>query len=103
MKRYVLLGLMGFALSAAPAMAQVSVYGAGGAAMPTGDTPDEVERGLQLLGGLVIDLTDQLGIYGEGQWGTHDLEDSDDTVSPSALMGGLILGLTGDEDAPVSP
>jgi opacity protein-like surface antigen len=103
MKRYLVLGLMGLALSAAPAMAQVSIYGAGGSAIPTGDDLSDVEAGLQFAGGLVLDLNERVGVYGEGQWGTHDIEDSDDSVSPSALMAGLILGLTSNEDAAVSP
>lgn len=103
MKRYVLLGLMGLALAAAPATAQVSVYGGGGSAIPTGDDLENVEAGLQLLGGVVVDVNDRLGIYGEGQWGTHDFENTDVSVNPSALMAGLLLGLAGDEDAALAP
>lgn len=104
MKRYVLLGLMGLALSAAPATAQISVYGGGGSAIPTGDDMETVEAGLQLLGGVVVDINDRLGIYGEGQWGTHDIEGTGDvSVDPSALLAGLILGLSSNEDAPLSP
>jgi hypothetical protein len=103
MKRYLMLGLMGLVLSAMPAVAQVSVYGGGGSAFPTGDDMDGVDAGLQLVGGVVVDLSNRVSLYGEGQWGTHGLEDSDDSAKPSALMAGLLLGLSGDEDAAAQP
>ena len=105
MKRYFVLALMGLALSAAPAVAQVSVYGGGGSAIPTGDDMEDVDAGLQLLGGLVLDLTEMVSIYAEGQWGTHDVSvdgATDVSAKPSALMAGLLLGIGGDEGA-VSP
>ncbi|HKK92492.1 MAG TPA: outer membrane beta-barrel protein [Longimicrobiales bacterium] len=103
MKRLALLAAFALFLAAAPASAQFAVYGGGGAAIPTGDDLEDVESGLQLLGGFTYDLSEKLSLYGEGQWGTHDIEDSDISVSPSALMAGLLLGLAGDEDAALSP
>ena len=93
MKRFIMLALAALAISAAPATAQFQVYGAGGVASPTGDDMDGVEAGLQLLGGLEYYLTERLALTAEGQWGTHDIEDSDATAKPSALLGGLSLGL----------
>jgi len=102
MKRFLMLALMGLAFSAVPATAQLAVYGAGGVASPTGDDMDGVEAGLQLLGGVEYYLSDKLAIMAEGQWGTHDLEGSDNSVSPTALMGGLSLGL-GSEGSALYP
>ena len=93
MKRFLMLALTGLALSAVPATAQIAVYGAGGVASPVGDDMDGIEAGLQLVGGVEYYLSDKLAILAEGQWGTHDVENSDNSVSPSALMGGLSLGL----------
>ncbi len=106
MKRYLVLAFMGLALSAAPAFAQVSVYGGGGSAIGTGEDMEDVDAGLQLLGGLVVDVTDRVGIYAEGQWGRHDVTIegvTDPTATPSALMAGLLLGLSSNEDAAISP
>ncbi|HKK92493.1 MAG TPA: outer membrane beta-barrel protein [Longimicrobiales bacterium] len=105
MKRFALLAALGLFLAAAPASAQLAVYGGGGSAIPTGDDLDalDVEAGLQLLGGFTYDLSERVSVYGEGQWGTHDLENSDITANPSALMGGLLVGLAGSDDAPISP
>ncbi len=104
MKRLVLLATFALFLTAVPASAQFAVYGGGGSAIPTGDDLEDVEAGLQLLGGFTYDLSERLSLYGEGQWGTHDIDGTDDvTVKPSALMAGLLLGLSGDEDAALSP
>lgn len=102
MKRFLMLALMGLAISAAPAVAQVSLYGAGGAAFPTGDDMDGVDSGLQLLGGASFGLSESLAFFAEGQWGTHDIEDSETSVSPMALMGGLSYRL-GDPEGSVRP
>lgn len=104
MKRFALLAAFALFLTAVPASAQFAVYGGGGSAIPTGDDLEDVEAGLQLLGGVSYDLSEKLSLYGEGQWGTHDIDGTDDvTVKPSALMAGLLLGLSGDEDAALSP
>lgn len=107
MKRLALLAAFGLFLVAAPANAQVSVYGGGGPAFPIGDDLDGVDPGIQLLGGITFDLSDRVSLYGEGQWGTHNDDSVDEgvdaTVKPSALMAGLLIGLAADEDAPISP
>jgi len=105
MKRFMMLALTGLALSAVPATAQISLYGGGGAAFPGGDF-DDVDSGLQLVGGITFDVSEMLSLYAEGQWGTHDADSepgADVSAKPSALMAGLLVGLTGDEDAAVSP
>jgi len=101
MNRYLFVALFGLALSAMPATAQISVYGGGGAAMPTGDDLEDVDAGLMLFGGLTFDLSESLALYAEGAWGTHDTTQGT-TVNPSSLMGGLIFGF-GSEDAALSP
>jgi opacity protein-like surface antigen len=103
MKRIALATAFCLALVAAPATAQVSVYGGGGAAFPSGDDLSNVDAGLQLLGGVTFDVNERLSIYGEGQWGRHNPETGDGTITPTALMAGLLLGLTADDAAPVSP
>jgi len=104
MNRFALLAAFGLFLAAAPASAQLAVYGGGGPAFPIGDDLDGIESGLQLTGGLTFDLSERVSLYGEGQWGTHGVEDTDEvTVKPSALMAGLLLGLSGSEDAAIQP
>lgn len=103
MKRIVFAVAFSLALVAVPAAGQVAVYGGGGAAFPTGDDLDGVDSGLQLFGGATFDVSEKLSVYAEGQWGTHDLEGGGGTAKPAAIMAGLLLGLTGDDDAPVSP
>lgn len=104
MKRFALAGILALLFAAVPATAQVSVYGGGGAAFPTGDDLDGVDGGLQLLGGVVVEVSSLLSIYAEGQWGTHDFEDGaiTGTVDPSALMAGLMLGFS-PANSPVNP
>jgi opacity protein-like surface antigen len=103
MKRLTFATAFCLALVATPASAQFAVYGGGGAAFPTGGDLDGVESGVQLFGGATFDITPRLGVYAEGQFGSHGIENSDSKVKPSALMGGLIFDLMSDEDAPVSP
>jgi opacity protein-like surface antigen len=98
--------VLGLFLTAVPVAAQVSVYGGGGPAFPTGEDLEDVDGGVQLLGGLVFDLNERISLYAEGQWGTHDVDlesATDGSVKPSAVMAGLLLGLSGNEDAAVSP
>jgi opacity protein-like surface antigen len=103
MKRLAFMTAFCMALFAVPASAQISLYGGGGAAFPMGDDLDGVDAGIQLLGGATYDISEQLSVYAEGQWGSHGIEDSDDvTVNPMALMGGLLYGFGGD-DAALSP
>lgn len=103
MNRFALLAVVGLAFSALPATAQISIYGLGGPAIPTGDDLEDVESGLQLTGGATFGLSERLALFAEGQWGTHGIEDSDTKVKPSALMGGLLFRLSSDPDAAISP
>lgn len=104
MKRTLFAMVFCLALTALPASAQVALYGGGGAAFPSGDDLSDVDAGLQLFGGLTLDLNERISVYAEGQWGTHNVDDVDvDKAKPAAIMGGLLFGLTSDEDAPVQP
>lgn len=104
MKRFVFVSGLALLFAAAPAAAQVSVYGGGGAAFPSGDDLDGVDSGLQLVGGVVVDVSSMLSIYAEGQWGRHDVEDEGETgtANPSALMAGLLLGFS-PANSPIEP
>lgn len=103
MKRLAFATAFCLALVALPASGQVALYGGGGPAFPLGDDLDGVDAGLQLFGGATFDVSEKVSLYAEGQWGTHDLEGGGGTVKPAAIMAGLLLGLTDDDDAPVSP
>jgi len=101
MKRYAFLAMAAFALSAVPAAAQgISVFGGGGPAIPGSDF-DNVDNGIILVGGVTVDVSERVSLYGEGTWGQHELSEVD--VNPSSLMAGLLFGLTDDADAPLSP
>lgn len=102
MKRLAFATAFCLALVAMPAAGQVALYGGGGAAFPTGDDLENVDAGLQLFGGATFDVSEKVSLYAEGQWGTHDIENSETTVKPMALMGGILFGF-GDDDAPLSP
>ena len=103
MKRLAFATAFCLALVATPASAQISLYGGGGAAFPMGDDLEVVEGGLQLFGGATFDITSKLGVYAEGQWGTHGIENSDTKVKPSALMGGVIFEFMAGDASPISP
>ena len=102
MKKLALLTGALMVLVALPLNAQSIYVGAGGA-FPTGDDMDGVNAGLQLVGGVTFDVASQLSVYGEGSWGTHGTDFDGIDAKPYALMAGLMLGLTGDEDASLTP